>query len=477
MHIVKQTEEDLEAFVGTEWGFISALCRADGAPITPEPYQLAFWRNRARLRWVVKGRQVGFSFAIALEALARCHLRDGYTAVIISYNLADATEKILVARQVYEELPRAFQKKLVTDAKTELAFESNRPTRALSRIISVPSKPPRGKHGDLFLDELAHYTSDRTVYTGSTALILRSPTAQLTGCSTPLGRRGVFWEIATEEIRRYPGHSRQVVPWWLSRFMCRDVKRAALDAPAMATADRVAAFGRANIKEQFESLPLDNFIEEFECAFLSESDDSPFPYELILPCTSDELRLADDVADLPAPRGRLVAGFDVGRLRDKAALAVFDVVEGRHHCRMLRTFTNVPFDAQEGELRRLLTIAPIARLSIDQTGIGMHLAENLARDFPQVEPEWSTNPAKEIWVTDLKLLFQRRDIALPKDRKLVGEIHSIKKRVLPSGKVSYDAERTAAGHADRFWAIALACHKERGPEPRRRAEVGVRVIG
>ena len=56
---------------------------------------------------------------------------------------------------------------------------------------------------------------------------------------------------------------------------------------------------------------------------------------------------------------------------------------------------------------------------------------------------------------------------LPRDRELVGQIHSIKRRVLPSGKVSFDAERTTRrGHADRFWAIALACQKERGPGPK-----------
>lgn len=50
--------------------------------------------------------------------------------------------------------------------------------------------------------------------------------------------------------------------------------------------------------------------------------------------------------------------------------------------------------------------------------------------------------------------------------------------MLPSGKVSFDAERSArGGHADRFWAIALACQKERGPGPSRGVEIGVRVLG
>jgi len=45
-------------------------------------------------------------------------------------------------------------------------------------------------------------------------------------------------------------------------------------------------------------------------------------------------------------------------------------------------------------------------------------------------------------------------------------------------KVSLDAERsTRGGHADRFWIVALASQKERGPAPSHTAEIGVRVIG
>jgi phage FluMu gp28-like protein len=49
--------------------------------------------------------------------------------------------------------------------------------------------------------------------------------------------------------------------------------------------------------------------------------------------------------------------------------------------------------------------------------------------------------------------------------------------VLPSGKVSFDAERNARGHADKFWAVALACQKERTATGPRTGEIGVRVLG
>jgi hypothetical protein len=68
---------------------------------------------------------------------------------------------------------------------------------------------------------------------------------------------------------------------------------------------------------------------------------------------------------------------------------------------------------------------PIAELSIDQNVLGMHLAENLRRDFPQVVPETFTNESKEVWANDFEILLQRKDIVLPKDREWVAQIHSV----------------------------------------------------
>lgn len=473
--ITRRTEEELRAWTATEWGFIAGFMRWDGEPLRLENYQRDFLRDRSRFRWAVKARQTGFSFVFALEALARCHLVEGHTAIFVSYNQSDAMEKILVARQLYEELPTALQKRLVTDTKTELAFESNGRGKRISRIISVPSKPPRGKRGSVYLDELAHYLDGRAVYTGSTALILRSG-GQLSAASTPLGRRGVFWEIAEEELRRYPHHSRQAVPWYACRFFTTDVNRAEREAPAMDTESRVRAFGTDAIIEQFDSLELGDFQQEFECAWLAEGM-SYFPYELILPCTDDQLSVRSDIADIPCPKGRLVAGFDVGRTRDRSELAVFEQLDDRFVCRLLRSYDQVPFAIQEGDLRELLETLPVARLSIDKSGIGMHLAENLARDYPQVVGEVFTNDTKERWATNFKIILQRRDVVLPRNREVIAQIHSIKRQVLPSGKVSFDAERTGRGHADRFWAIALACQKERVSGASRGAEIGVRVIG
>ena len=80
---------------------------------------------------------------------------------------------------------------------------------------------------------------------------------------------------------------------------------------------------RPTLIEQLDSLPLDDFQQEFEGRFVDETY-SFFPYELILPCTTDDMVMVDDPTSMRAPEGRLVAGFDVGRTRDRSELAVFE---------------------------------------------------------------------------------------------------------------------------------------------------------
>ena len=475
--VVKRSEQEFADWVATETGFFTTFGSFGDEPVKFEPYQLAFLSSQSAYRSVEKSRQVGFSWIFAVEALARSHLRDQHTSVFVSYNLADAKEKISYCQQFHEELPLEYQKKRIVDSKLEIAFQSNGANRRVSRIISNPSKAPRGKKGDIYLDELAHCVNDREIYKGSTALIVRSR-GQLTLCSSPLGRRGVFWEIARQEVRPYRAYWRQAVPWWLCSIMCKDIVSAARGAPKMATVDRVARFGTKAIQDQFESLLLEDFQQEYECLYSDETL-TFFPYDLILPCTDPELVLCEDFAEVRATtKGRLVAGYDVGRKKDVSVLTIWEEMPGGELVlRYMAVYDRTPFAEQEADLMAMLTILSMARFSIDNTGIGMNLAENLAREFPEVVVrEDFTMAAKEVWCTDFKIRLQKKLVRLPRDRDFIAQIHSIKKNVSAGGRVTFDSERDTKGHADKFWSAAIACQKERGPG-RASGEVRALVIG
>ncbi len=475
--IVKKTEQDFFDYLATEPGFIDTFFSYNDTRVKLENYQLGFLSDESPMRCIEKSRQVGYSFVFALEAVARSHLRETNNSIFVSYNLADAKEKIAYCKQLHEELPLEFQKKLVGDSKLELAFESNSSSGKKSRITSNPSKAPRGRHGDIYLDELAHCQNDKEIYKGSTALTLRSG-GQLTMCSSPLGRRGVFWEVAREELRPYKEFTRQRVPWWLCSDFCLDVLKAAFEAPAMTTHQRLERFAKQKIVTQFESLTLEDFQQEFE-VFYSDEAMTYFPYELILPCcVVEDEDMCTEFGELAGVKGRLTAGYDVGRRRDASELSVFEEVNGRQRCRMLKTYDRVKFETQQHELRALMTIAPVVRLSIDQTGMGIQMAETLANEFPSVVvPETFSNSSKEIWCTDFKIGLQQRIIELPRDRTLISQIHSIQRSVTTGSRITFESKDTDdKGHADKFWSCALACRKERTPQ-RLPGRVGVRVIG
>jgi phage FluMu gp28-like protein len=131
--------------------------------------------------------------------------------------------------------------------------------------------------------------------------------------------------------------------------------------------------------------------------------------------------------------------------------------------RLVRTMENTPFDEQLRYAREMLRLegAPgeplIRRACIDSTGIGAHMAETLAREFgPRVEPVVFTAAVKEDLAFRTRRRMESRATLLPDTREIRRAFSAVKKFVTPSGNLRFDAARTEAGHADEFWAKALA---------------------
>jgi hypothetical protein len=136
--------------------------------------------------------------------------------------------------------------------------------------------------------------------------------------------------------------------------------------------------------------------------------------------------------------------------------------------RLVRTLENTPFAEQLQAARELLSLraevgtqhaAPplIRRCCIDATGIGAPLAEALVSEFgPRVEPVVFTAAVKEDLAFRTKRRMEARLTLLPDTREIRRAFSAVKKFVTPSGNLRFDATRTEAGHADEFWAKALA---------------------
>jgi phage FluMu gp28-like protein len=267
-----------------------------------------------------------------------------------------------------------------------------------------------------------------------------------------------------------------MVPWWLVRALCRDVVGAREIAPHMLTEERVRLFGTQRLIEIFDNLPLEDFQQEYECAWIDEAA-SWITWDEIKRNQMDALAgglwyrqvkgkdaalaAIDELAQAARDghiEGVLAGGYDVGRHRNASELVLVGKSHTKHTpYRLGVTLENVEFDDQVAVLCKALDWLPINSLLIDRNGLGMQLAEHIgARYGARAEGIDFTNANKELWAVELKVRMQKAHLPLPLERDLSYQIHSIKKRVTAAKNSVYDTEGNERHHADKFWALALA---------------------
>src|SRR3990172_3085472 len=126
-------------------------------------------------------------------------------------------------------------------------------------------------------------------------------------------------------------------------------------------------------------------------------------------CTSHQCPLP---LDWRADGGReCYFGYDVGRVRDLAVVAVVEKVGDVYWTRALIEMPKTKFSAQEQVIG---DVAPLCvRGAVDATGLGMEMAERLAQKFPgRVEPVSFTLARKQDLAMRLKQQFEERRLPI-----------------------------------------------------------------
>ena len=137
-------------------------------------------------------------------------------------------------------------------------------------------------------------------------------------------------------------------------------------------------------------------------------------------------------------------------------------IRDRYNTICVKEMQGMKFRDQRQLLYTFLDLPNLYRACIDATGIGAQLAEDAKLDYGyKVEPVMFTGSSKEDMAVHIRGLFEDRLITIPKDDKIRDDLHSVKKVVTSGGNVRYVAPETDDGHADRFWALALAAHAGR----------------
>jgi len=381
-------------------------------------------------------RQTGKSFAIALFAVMRALDRQNHLVAIISpteRQSKELMEKVKRHIEFFRIVGAEYGEGFFEDTKVSI-LEVRLPNG--SRIIGLPANPEgvRGLTADVILEEAAFFKDGFKVYQAIFPSITRGD-YKLIVISTPNGKSDLFYHLWT--------YSEGKDLWYREKLTIFDAQKEGLDIDITALRDGVPS------EEVWRA--------EYLCEFIDETG-TFIPYELIQSCEEDCKE-----QDIRRLQGDIYIGIDIGRRHDYTVSAIVERLGSVLYLRNLDILKNVTFSEQFEIIRSLAGYA--RRIAIDETGIGMQIAEELSKLYGELKVTrvYFTAKTKEELATRLKTKFQDKLIRIYPDPDLREDIHAVQKVVTDAGNIRLDSNATD-GHSDRFWALALAVHASVGEE-------------
>lgn len=205
----------------------------------------------------------------------------------------------------------------------------------------------------------------------------------------------------------------------------------------------------------------ESFDQEYQC--IPADDDSKFlEYGLITAC--EYSGGTDWKRGIDGPfQGRLFAGVDIGRKKDLTVLWVVEQLGDVFYTRHVETMEKMRKSAQEAILWPWFEICD--RICIDSTGLGIGWTDDAQDKFGEqrVEGVNFSGQVKEALAYPLKGAMEDRKVRIPEDAKIRADLRKVQKVTTSAGNIRFVAESTPDGHADRFWALALALHAGSNP--------------
>ena len=409
-------------------------------------YQKRWINDHSRFKFAVKSVQIGWSFAEAL-ALALDLVAGRQTWLWMSGSQRQSREaaqyvKVHLAAigaigEYREDVEEFFgETKTLVDRIT---------TPSGGRAFFLPANPDtaRGFAGNVVLDEFASHRDARAIWAAMFGRVSRGYSLHV--FSSPKGAIGKFWELARQiglDGGVKPKKQPVAADAW-SGHWC-DIHMAIADGAPLAADELRRAMGDDDL-----------FAQEYLCQFL-DAESQLIPSDLIEAAVSGRASLA-----LPprfAPAGPVWAGTDVARRRDFTVHVLIEQLGEQFVTRAVDLQRRATFARQKARIEELLPL--VRRHAIDATGLGMQQAEELQQKYPaKCEPvDFAKGDVKSAMALALRRKFEDRQIEIPDDRDLKADLKGVKRIVTEAGNVRYDARRSEAGHADRFWALALALH-------------------
>lgn len=426
------------------------------------PYQRDWVMDACRKRICEKSRQIGFTWATAYDLVrdkgSRGNQRDAW---ITSRDEMQARLFILDLKNWGALL------KIGAEDQGETFFDGDRQRSAFTLAFasgataySLSSSPDAqaGKRGDRVADEFALHKDPRLLYSIMQPGITWG--GKMSIFSTHRGSHNFFNKLIEEA--RHGGNPKgfslhrvtlqdaldQGFLYKLQSKLPADDERQGYDETDYFNAVRAECADEESFLQEFCCVPADD-----NAAFLS--------YDLIAGC---EYALTEQwrhpLAELAKARNPLFVGVDVGRDHDLTVIWVIERDGGVLHTREVVTMQRETFDAQEDTLYQILALPGVRRCCIDATGLGKQFAERAQKRFGtyRVEAVTFTGPVKADLAYPVRSACEDRSLRIPNDKLIRADLRAIRKETTAAGNIRFTADRGVNGHADRFWALALAVH-------------------
>jgi len=420
------------------------------------PWQEKWRRDQSDLKIWEKARRVGATYAEANDCIFSRLTGDR----MVDYWFSSADESAAYEYADYcrfwlstaNEVADQFTED-IEDPKTgrvATAFVIRMPLG--QRITAMSSNPRRfrSKGGDVGLDEFAYHDDPGKMYEAAEPSTMWG--GRLKILSTHNGEGSEFNKFVLMGKRCAAGQQRAGdIPFSIHRITLPEA--VALGLVERINETRGTNFTRegflANRRRRCRS--EDHWRQEY-LAIPSIDTTAWLPYELLEGCENDRAGNVLHFGD-----GQRYIGMDVGETQDRTVIWTLERVGDVLWTREILVFTDEPLRIKQDALMARLKHPKVVRACIDATGVGAQIAQEAQRQG-KGEAIKFTIAVKDELASPLRGLFEDKRIRIPAGREIREDLHAVRMTETAAGHPRFDAERGQAGHADRFWALALGCH-------------------
>ena len=412
------------------------------------PYQMKWLNDKSKIKIWEKSRRIGATYVQSFEDVQDC-INKKVPAVWFSSADESAAKEYIDYCEKWVKFFHA-----VAKSRGEQIIDSDKDIKAFviefkngTKIHALSSNPKafRSKGGKVVLDEFAFHNNPDELWKAARPCITWGYPLRI--LSTHNGQNCLYYKFIDQVVKGKLNWSHHKTPIQLAvdeslvdKILQRKTTQEERDAWIQNEKDN--CFDEYTWLQEYCCIAVDE-----ACAFL--------PYDLISTCELDDI-----LKPLSDIKNDMFVGMDVGRKKDLTVIWVLEKLENILYTRSVIELVKMPFHKQEEILSEVLSCKPFRRCCPDSTGIGMQLSENAQIKFGKyrVEPIMFTNRVKEELAYCLRTHFEDRTVFIPKQHEIREDLHSIRRITTTANNIRFDADRSDNGHADRFWALALALH-------------------